>query len=53
MWVCNKCLRDDDTSSILPVSYGRCEVCGKISPCYDVTTRGLKKKKVVDSKTGE
>lgn len=39
MWVCEPCLRDTDTASILPVSYGRCEDCGKSWPCHDVTKR--------------
>jgi len=36
MFVCEKCLKPEDKHSVLPMSHGRCEVCGKTSDCYEV-----------------
>jgi len=36
MFVCEKCLKPEDKHSVLPISHGRCEVCGKTSDCYEV-----------------
>lgn len=36
MFVCEKCLKIDERCSILPISYGRCERCGKTKDCHEV-----------------
>lgn len=36
MYICPNCLEPDDKASILPMSIGPCEVCGKTAHCHEV-----------------
>jgi hypothetical protein len=44
MFVCEECLKPTDKHSIIPMSHGRCEVCGLVKDCYEVSIQEMVEK---------
>lgn len=43
MFYCDPCKKERRYPGIFPTSHGKCEICGKTAPCYDVPTSALSK----------
>lgn len=41
MFFCNDCKTKNNWPGLWESSYGKCEMCGKIAPCYDVPSSRL------------
>lgn len=48
MFICEECL-EKYTNWSVPISYGRCEDCGKTKPCVDIKCSNLELKVPTDS----
>lgn len=53
MFICKSCLKENYTNNEgIFISLGKCEVCNSKAKCFDIPSKYLKIKKIINCETG-